>query len=64
MSDSVEGILLREPQGQGGFGYDPVFYFPEFGRTFAEVSQDEKNRFSHRGKTFLKVFEFFARLIQ
>jgi len=64
MSDSVEGILLREPQGQGGFGYDPVFYFPEFGRTFAEVSQGEKNRFSHRGKTFLKVFEFFARLIQ
>jgi XTP/dITP diphosphohydrolase len=64
MSDSVEGVLLREPQGQGGFGYDPIFYFPELGRTFAEVSPAEKNRFSHRGKAFLKVFELFARLIQ
>jgi len=64
MSDSVDGTLLRQPQGRGGFGYDPIFYFPELGRTFAEVSQEEKNRFSHRGKTFLKVFELFARLIQ
>jgi len=64
MSDFVEGVLLREPQGQGGFGYDPIFYFSELGRTFAEISQAEKNRVSHRGKAFLKVFELFARLIQ
>ena len=64
MSDFVEGLLLREPQGQSGFGYDPIFYSPELGRTFAESSQAEKNRVSHRGKAFLKVFELFARLIQ
>jgi XTP/dITP diphosphohydrolase len=64
MSDFVEGVLLREPKGQGGFGYDPVFYFDELNRTFAEISQTEKNRVSHRGKAFLKVFELFARLIQ
>jgi XTP/dITP diphosphohydrolase len=64
ISDFVEGVLLREPQGQGGFGYDPIFYLPELGRTFADVSQEGKNRFSHRGRTFRKVFELFARLVQ
>lgn len=42
------GMLLREPHGEGGFGYDPIFYYPPFGKTFAEVSAEEKNAVSHR----------------
>ncbi len=45
----VHGQLLRQPAGQGGFGYDPIFYYPPFGKTLAEVSDEEKNRVSHRG---------------
>lgn len=47
---SCEGELLREKRGESGFGYDPLFYYPEFGKTFAEVSLEEKGRVSHRGK--------------
>jgi XTP/dITP diphosphohydrolase len=60
-SDSVEGAILEEPRGANGFGYDPVFYFPELGRTFAEIPQEEKNLHSHRGKAFRKALEFFLR---
>ncbi|MBO7249793.1 MAG: non-canonical purine NTP pyrophosphatase, partial [Clostridia bacterium] len=45
----VEGEILKERQGEGGFGYDPLFYFPQFGKTLAEVSPEEKNSVSHRG---------------
>ena len=45
-----EGVILTGRQGQGGFGYDPVFFIPETGRTFAEMSLEEKNRISHRGR--------------
>ncbi len=45
----AHGELLRQPAGQGGFGYDPIFYYPPFGKTFAEIPADEKNRVSHRG---------------
>jgi XTP/dITP diphosphohydrolase len=45
-----EGYILREPKGLGGFGYDPVFYSPELGKSFAEASAEEKNAVSHRGK--------------
>lgn len=44
------GVILRAPRGEGGFGYDPVFYLPEFGKTFAELAGEEKNRISHRGR--------------
>ena len=44
----AHGELLRQPAGQGGFGYDPIFYYPPFGKTFAEVPAEEKNRVSHR----------------
>ena len=43
------GEILREPKGEGGFGYDPVFYMPECGMTMAELSAEEKNKVSHRG---------------
>jgi XTP/dITP diphosphohydrolase len=46
----AEGRILRAPQGEGGFGYDPVFWVPEAGKSFAEMSLEEKDRFSHRGK--------------
>ncbi len=45
----VDGVILREPQGEAGFGYDPLFYLPERGVTTAQLSVDEKNEISHRG---------------
>ena len=44
------GVILETPRGQGGFGYDPLFLLPEFGRTMAELTAAEKNRVSHRAK--------------
>ena len=51
----VHGELLRAPAGEGGFGYDPIFYYPPFGKTLAEVSAEEKNQVSHRARA-LKLF--------
>jgi XTP/dITP diphosphohydrolase len=48
----AEGIILRTPRGSNGFGYDPLFYFPEIGKTFAELSAEEKAKYSHRGAAF------------
>jgi XTP/dITP diphosphohydrolase len=47
---TCEGLIALEPGGDGGFGYDPVFFYPPLGRRFSEVPPDEKNRVSHRGK--------------
>ena len=44
------GIIRDFYKGTGGFGYDPLFYLPEFGKTMAELSMEEKNKISHRGK--------------
>ena len=52
-----EGRITMEPRGSGGFGYDPVFLEPNSGKTFAEMSPEEKNAVSHRGKAFRKVAE-------
>jgi XTP/dITP diphosphohydrolase len=57
-SASAEGVLLDEARGRDGFGYDPIFYFPALGKTYAEISREEKNRYSHRGKAFQKALEF------
>ncbi len=51
----VHGMLLRAPAGQGGFGYDPIFYYPPLGKSLAEVTAEEKNQVSHRANA-LKVF--------
>ncbi len=51
----VDGEILDAPRGSGGFGYDPVFYFPALKKTFAELSSQEKNEHSHRGKAFRKL---------
>lgn len=55
LSDSVEGLITREPTGSEGFGYDPVFFFPQLGRTYAQITREEKNQYSHRGRAFRKV---------
>ncbi|WP_163335936.1 XTP/dITP diphosphatase [Desulfopila sp. IMCC35008] len=52
---SCEGTILREKRGQSGFGYDPLFYFEDFGKTFAELTMDEKNKVSHRGKAVAEL---------
>ena len=46
----MEGLIAYEPAGTGGFGYDPILYLPEFGVTAAELTIEEKNKISHRGK--------------
>ena len=51
----VEGVIAHEPRGTGGFGYDPVFLYPEDGMTFAEMAPERKNAVSHRGRA-LQVF--------
>ena len=55
VTDRAEGEILDAPRGSSGFGYDPVFYFPPLKRTFAEISAEEKNQHSHRGKAFRKL---------
>ncbi len=55
VTDRADGQVLEAPRGSGGFGYDPVFYFPAAKKTFAELSGEEKNRHSHRGKAFRKL---------
>jgi XTP/dITP diphosphohydrolase len=57
-SASAEGELLDAPRGEGGFGYDPIFFFPKLGKTYAEISREEKNQHSHRGKAFRKALDF------
>ncbi len=51
------GVILDAPRGSGGFGYDPLFFDEELGRTFAEITPEEKNARSHRGKTFRALAE-------
>lgn len=55
VSERVDGTILEGPRGSAGFGYDPIFYSPAFGKTFAELSPEEKNEFSHRGKAFRRM---------
>ena len=50
IQEALEGEIIFEERGKKGFGYDPIFYVPEFKRTLAELSEEEKNRISHRGK--------------
>ena len=56
---AADGIVLRQPRGTGGFGYDPLFWFPAIDRTFAELEPGEKARYSHRGQAFRKFLDWF-----
>jgi len=57
---TAEGIILDAPRGANGFGYDPLFYFPQIGKTFAELSAEEKSKYSHRGAAFRKLLEWYG----
>lgn len=56
----VRGVITREPAGTSGFGYDPVFRPEGYDLTFAEMSADEKNRISHRGRAVAKLIDYFS----
>lgn len=57
-----DGIITFEPKGEQGFGYDPVFYFPELGKTMAELNLEEKSRISHRGQAARQVYQGLIKL--
>jgi XTP/dITP diphosphohydrolase len=59
-----EGLITETPKGNTGFGYDPVFFYPEYNRTFAEISSKEKNRVSHRGKALAEVAAEFDKVLK
>jgi len=59
---TAEGIILDLPRGEGGFGYDPLFYFPQIKKTFAELSAEEKSKYSHRGAAFREFLDWCEHL--
>lgn len=56
----VEGTIIDEGRGDGGFGYDPVFYYPPLNKTFAQLTREEKNLVSHRARAFQKLKDYIA----
>lgn len=56
----VDGVVLDSPRGAGGFGYDPLFLVPEYGKTFAELDSTLKNRISHRGRALEELRKYLA----
>jgi XTP/dITP diphosphohydrolase len=57
----LNGVVLDSPRGDGGFGYDPLFLVPDYGKTLAELDMDIKNRISHRGKALKSLSDFLSR---
>jgi XTP/dITP diphosphohydrolase len=62
ISARADGSILEAPTGTGGFGYDPVFYFTELQKSFAELTREEKNQHSHRGKAFRRLLNLIPQL--
>jgi XTP/dITP diphosphohydrolase len=60
---TCEGIISTEPRGENGFGYDPLFFVPEYGKTFAELNSEEKNAISHRGRALNNARKILDNLI-
>ena len=60
--ESVHGFIAEQMRGQNGFGYDPLFFYPPYGKTFGEVPREQKDRVSHRGKAFARLRAFLAGL--
>jgi XTP/dITP diphosphohydrolase len=58
----AEGVILDSPRGSNGFGYDPLFYFPQIQKTFAELTAEEKAGYSHRGAAFRKFLAWYQHL--
>ncbi len=63
-SGSVSGVIAQAPAGEGGFGYDPIFYLESHKQTFAQIDQAEKNRLSHRGQAFRTLKKAFEAMMQ
>ena len=61
---SCEGTILDAPRGSSGFGYDPLFYYEPYGKTFAEISLEEKNKVSHRGKVLSELSGEFDKVLK
>ena len=59
---TCEGIIAMEPRGEGGFGYDPLFYLPEYGKTFAELEPEIKNKISHRARALAGALDILSEL--
>ena len=59
-----EGIIAQKASGSNGFGYDPIFFFPPLGKTFAELTREEKSRVSHRGKALQEIRDEFEKIIK
>ena len=57
----AEGVILDAPRGTNGFGYDPLFYFPQIQKTFAELSAEEKAKYSHRGSAFRQLLDWYEK---
>jgi XTP/dITP diphosphohydrolase len=64
VSAKADGEILEAPRGGGGFGYDPVFFYPALGKSFAELTANEKNVHSHRGEAFRRLMEALEREAQ
>jgi len=62
VQETLEGEIARSPSGKGGFGYDPIVYLPKYGKTVAELSANEKNIISHRGKAAQKMASILTTL--
>ena len=58
--ETMEGLIAERPAGTGGFGYDPILYLPEYGMTSAEITMEEKNKISHRGKALEAIKRVLA----
>ncbi|MDR0958495.1 MAG: non-canonical purine NTP pyrophosphatase, partial [Clostridiales bacterium] len=59
----IEGIIAEKPEGEGGFGYDPIFYVPEYRMTTAQMTLELKNEISHRGKALRKMYEYIIKSV-
>ena len=59
IEDTVECVIAEEPRGLNGFGYDPIVFYPPYGRTMAEMTPEEKHRISHRGKAVRRLEKLF-----
>jgi XTP/dITP diphosphohydrolase len=58
-----EGLITTEPAGSNGFGYDPIFFYPPYNKTFAQITGEEKNRISHRGKALAELKSEFDKVL-
>lgn len=62
INEKIYGEIIDEERGNDGFGYDVIFFYPPFNKTFGEISMDEKNKISHRGKAIVKMVEEFKKM--